>query len=149
MDGCWNQQEKCCFEDLLSSVRVSSFDLVSDTCCTQTSRIEYPCQQIAAPIAFSFVAFISSTLVGFGTWKRFKLLWHSRRFYMGVSVLAVGILLSGTLYIMSVDNSLMGQVIRKQIDNGTDMGRFVPIDAPNTPMGVARGIHPGRGGMGT
>lgn len=63
---------------------------------------------------------------------------------MGVSVLAVGILLSGTLYIMSVDNSLMGQVIRKQIDNGTDMGRFVPIDAPNTPMGVARGIHPGR-----
>ena len=76
------------------------------------SRIEYPCQQIAAPIAFSFVAFISSTLVGYGTWKRFKLLWHSRRFYMGLSVLAVGILLSGTLYIMSVDNSLMGQVIR-------------------------------------
>ena len=38
------------------------------------SRIEYPCQQIAAPIAFSFVAFISSTLVGFGTWKHFKLL---------------------------------------------------------------------------
>ena len=63
---------------------------------------------------------------------------------MGLSVLAVGILLSGTLYIMSVDNSLMGQVIRKQIDNGTDMGRFVPIDAPNTPMGVAKGIHPGR-----
>ena len=29
------------------------------------SRIEYPCQQIAAPIAFYFVAFISSTLVGF------------------------------------------------------------------------------------
>ena len=50
------------------------------------SRIEYPCQQIAAPIAFSFVAFISSTLVGFGTWKRFKLLWHSRRFYGGVRI---------------------------------------------------------------
>ena len=62
------------------------------------SRIDYPCQQIAAPIAFSFVAFISSTLVGFGTWKRFKLLWHSRRFYMGLSILAVGILLSGSPY---------------------------------------------------
>jgi len=108
------------------------------------SRIEYPCQQIAAPIALSFVAFISSTLVGLGTWKHFKALWHSRRFYMGLSVLFAGILLSGTLYIMSVDNSLMGQVIRKQIDNGTDMGRFVPTDAPNTPMGVAKGIHPGR-----
>ena len=32
------------------------------------SRIEYPCQQIAAPIAFSFVAFISSTLVGYSWW---------------------------------------------------------------------------------
>ena len=46
------------------------------------SRIEYPCQQIAAPIAFSFVAFISSTLVGVETWKRFRSLWYSRRFYL-------------------------------------------------------------------
>ena len=35
-------------------------------------------------------------------------------------------------------------MIRKQIDNGTDMGHFTPTDAPNTPMGVAKGIHPGR-----
>ena len=108
------------------------------------SRIEYPCQQIAAPIALSFVTFVSSALVGFGAWKRFKALWHSRRFCMGLSVLVVGALLSSVLYIMSVDNSLMGQVIRKQIDNGTDMGHFTPTDAPNTPMGVAKGIHPGR-----
>lgn len=31
-----------------------------------------------------------------------------------------------------------------QNDKGTDMGLFAPIDAPNTPTGVARGIHPGR-----
>lgn len=31
-----------------------------------------------------------------------------------------------------------------QDDRDTDMGHFVPVDAPNTPMGVARGIHPGR-----
>lgn len=108
------------------------------------TRMEYPCQQIAAPLALSFVAFISSTVVGVGAWKRFCLLWHSRRFYWGVSVLLVGALLSGTLYVMSVDNSLMAQVIRQQIDNGTDMGRFTPTDAPNTPMGVAKGIYPGR-----
>lgn len=108
------------------------------------SRIEYPCQQVAAPIALSFVAFISSTLVGVGAWKRFRSLWNARRITLGLSVLTVGVLVSGTLYVMSVDNSLMGQVIRKQIDNGTDMGRFTPTDAPNTPMGVAKGIHPGR-----
>ena len=108
------------------------------------SRMEYPCQQVAAPIALSFVAFISSTLVGVGTWKRVRNLWNARRVTLGLSVLLIGVLASGTLYVMSVDNSLMGKVIRKQIDNGTDMGRFIPIDAPNTPMGVAKGIHPGR-----
>lgn len=108
------------------------------------TRIEYPCQQVAAPLALSFVAFAGSTLVGVGSWKHFCNLWHSRRFYWGVSVLLVGALLSGGLYVMSVDNSLMAQVIGKQIDNGTDMGRFTPIDVPNTPMGVAKGIHPGR-----
>lgn len=108
------------------------------------NRMEYPCQQVAAPIALSFVAFISSTLVGVGTWKRVRNLWNARRVTLGLSVLLIGVLASGTLYVMSVDNSLMGQVIRKQIDNGTDMGRFIPIDAPNTPMGVAKGIHPGR-----
>lgn len=108
------------------------------------SRMEYPCQQVAAPIALSFVAFISSTLVGVGTWKCVRNLWNARRVTLGLSVLLIGVLASGTLYVMSVDNSLMGQVIRKQIDNGTDMGRFIPIDAPNTPMGVAKGIHPGR-----
>lgn len=32
----------------------------------------------------------------------------------------------------------------KQDDTDTDMGQFDPIDAPNSPMGIARGIHPGR-----
>lgn len=32
----------------------------------------------------------------------------------------------------------------QQDDLGTDMGLFVPVDSPNTPMGIARGIHPGR-----
>lgn len=31
-----------------------------------------------------------------------------------------------------------------QDDKGTSMGLFKPIDKPNSPMGVARGIHPGR-----
>lgn len=108
------------------------------------NRIDYPCQQVAAPIAFSFLAFIGSTLTGFTTWKKFRALWHSHRFCMGMGVLLTGILLTASLYVMSVDNMVLGQVIRKQIDNDTDMGEFIPIDKPNTPMGTARGIHPGR-----
>lgn len=32
----------------------------------------------------------------------------------------------------------------QQDDLGTDMGLFSPTDLPNTPMGIAQGIHPGR-----
>lgn len=32
----------------------------------------------------------------------------------------------------------------QQDDLGTDMGLFSPTDSPNTPMGIAQGIHPGR-----
>ena len=32
----------------------------------------------------------------------------------------------------------------QQDDLGTDMGLFEPIDSPNSPMGIAQGIHPGR-----
>lgn len=32
----------------------------------------------------------------------------------------------------------------QQDDLNTDMGHFVPTDEPNMPMGLARGIHPGR-----
>lgn len=108
------------------------------------SRIDYPCQQVAAPLAVSFLAFIGSTVVGVGSWRKFISLKNNRHLYKALAVLVVGLSASFVLYVMSVDNSLMGQVIRKQIDNGTDMGQFQPIDKPNTPMGVARGIHPGR-----
>lgn len=107
-------------------------------------RITYPCQRMAAPMALSFVAFLGSAVAGLGTWKHFRYMWNRHHVYRALGILALGVGVTGVLYVMSVDNSLMSQVIRKQIDNGTDMGHFVPTDAPNTPMGVARGIHPGR-----
>ncbi len=33
---------------------------------------------------------------------------------------------------------------KHQKDEGTDMGIFIPVDKPNSPVGVAKGIHPGR-----
>ncbi len=108
------------------------------------SRIAYPCQRIAAPLALSFLSFFSSTLIGWQTVKKFSRLWKNHQFYRGVTVLFTGICLSAIFYIVSVDNSLVGQVINKQIDNGSDMGLLSPIDSRNTPRGVARGIHPGR-----
>lgn len=108
------------------------------------SRIDYPCQQVAAPLAFSFLAFLGSTIVGVGSWRKFISLKRNRSLYTAFGVLLIGLSASLLLYVMSVDNSLMGQVIQKQIDNGTDMGQFEPVDKPNSPMGNAKGIYPGR-----
>lgn len=55
-------------------------------------------------------------------------------------------LLSGLMSTVMVlpSSQMYAQTVAMQDDKGSDMGLFTPIDAPNTPMGVARGIHPGR-----
>ncbi len=45
--------------------------------------------------------------------------------------------------VMATASQVMAQQTQ-QDDLGTDMGLFSPTDLPNTPMGIARGIHPGR-----
>ena len=47
------------------------------------------------------------------------------------------------LYALSAAPAYSQQPYR-QADEGTDMGQFTPVDKPNTPIGVAKGIHPGR-----
>lgn len=47
------------------------------------------------------------------------------------------------LYVLSATPAYAQQPYR-QADEGTDMGLFSPVDKPNTPVGVAKGIHPGR-----
>lgn len=49
--------------------------------------------------------------------------------------------------VLSLALTTASQVMAQQTqqdDLGTDMGLFSPTDSPNTPMGIAQGIHPGR-----
>lgn len=92
-------------------------------------RATYPCQQAAFPIASAFVIWLLGLKAGFIAWLRQKRTWwkKNRRFVFGGTAIFAGLLLI-VFFVFAADNS----------------GNWVPTDPPNSPMGVARGIHPGR-----
>ena len=94
------------------------------------SRATYPCQRFAAPIAGGFVAWLAG-IVGS------TLAYHKARRLLGQSRYVVaGVFLA--VAVMAVWWS-----VSVTCDSGA-RADFVPTDPPNTPMGVGRGIHPGR-----
>lgn len=58
----------------------------------------------------------------------------------GISLMSC--VVSATMMLAS--HNISAQTAHVQDDKGADMGLFNPTDAPNSPMGVAKGIHPGR-----
>jgi hypothetical protein len=93
------------------------------------SRANYPCQRLAAPIAFSFLTWFVSLFAGWAIFSRAKDAWRKARYPLaalsiiaGLMVLAVGSINQATVPVSAAAHS----------------------DPPNTPMGAARGILPGR-----
>ncbi len=94
------------------------------------SRALYPCQRVAAPLAGGFVIWISGLLgSAFAYRKARHFLYQSR--YM---VAALCIVLSVLAVWLSLSVSRQA----------TATAAFTPIDPPNSPIGAAKGIHPGR-----
>jgi hypothetical protein len=99
------------------------------------SRAEYPCMKVAAPIASGFVAYIASALIAVLSFKRARHYFRSSR-YVLASVLAFAALTAGLFTILRTDTETSARAMGDSL--------FVPTDPPNTPMGTARGIFPGR-----
>jgi hypothetical protein len=96
------------------------------------SRATYPCQKVAQPLAAGFIAWLlglaGSTLII----RRARKLFQRQRYYrMGVICFATAVLLS---FVTLSD-------IR---DVTASTASFVPTDPPNSPIGIGKGIHPGR-----
>lgn len=94
------------------------------------SRATYPCQRFAAPLASGFVAWLAGLIGSALAYRRARQLLHQSRYVfaaicVAISVLAVWASLSLTT------------------EQGAEAA-FTPSDPPNSPMGVAKGIHPGR-----
>ncbi len=103
---------------------------------TKPSRLSYPCQQAAAPIAAGFVFWLAGLFASAKLFRASKTLWREQK-------LAASMALLGAVAVLVAMGSINGMQPRAQTD-GTTTGRFVAKDKPNSPIGVARGIMPGR-----
>jgi uncharacterized protein (DUF362 family) len=94
------------------------------------SRALYPCQRVAAPLASGFVAWLIGLLSSIAFIRK------ARRYRSQLSFLTAGLCFAAAVGSIWWSASMTG----KSVSAGT----FTPSDPPNSPIGTARGIYPGR-----
>jgi len=91
-------------------------------------RAAYPCQRIAFPLATTFITYISSLLASVFAYRKARYFFSRKRYSIAfICILSAGITLIWHLNTSSVKTYA-----------------WTPSDPPNSPMGTARGIFPGR-----
>jgi hypothetical protein len=93
------------------------------------SRAMYPCQRAAFPLASAFVVYLLGLCGAAMAFRKAKRRWKQSRYFLAGLCIIAGF---GTVWLMM------------DIDSDQAFGDFTPIDPPNTPIGQAKGIFPGR-----
>jgi len=94
------------------------------------SRATYPCQQVAAPLAGGFVVWITGLIASTLAYRKAKGFFRQSRYVVAAVCIAVSVM--AVWWSLNVTG-----------ENPAEAA-FTPTDPPNSPMGVAKGIHPGR-----
>ena len=94
------------------------------------SRATYPCQQVAAPLAASFVAWLVGLVGAVVAFRKARERLRESR--LAVAALCVMIGLAAAAW----------GLIHTPAEPAS--AAFVPSEGANSPMGVAKGCHPGR-----
>ncbi len=94
------------------------------------SRATYPCQRVAAPLAGGFVIWITGLIASTLAYRKAKRTFHQSRYVVAAVCIAVSIM--AVWWSLNVTVELPVEAA------------FTPTDPPNSPIGVAKGIHPGR-----
>ncbi len=94
------------------------------------SRATYPCQRLAAPLAGGFVVWIAGLVGSILIYRRARRLMNKSRY------LLAGIFIIASVLVIWCSLSIT-------INNPAEAA-FSPSEPANSPMGVAKGIHPGR-----
>ncbi|MDX2431009.1 MAG: DUF362 domain-containing protein, partial [Bacteroides sp.] len=101
------------------------------------SRAAYPCQRAAFPIASAFVIWIGGVFATSFLFKKARAKFSEAKYTV-----------AGILLMVSVITSFLvinpGQFESLSAGTPSVQDVFIPIDDPNDPMGVGRGIYPGR-----
>jgi hypothetical protein len=94
------------------------------------SRATYPCQRFAAPFASGFVIWIAGLIASALAYRRAKNFLHQSRYIIA------GVCIIVSVFVIWLSISLTG---------GTSVeAAFTPAEQANSPIGVAKGIYPGR-----
>jgi len=94
------------------------------------SRATYPCQRVAAPLAGSFIAWIAALIGSTLVYRKARRLFLQSRYVVAGICAAVAV---GTVW-WSLSMTV----------GDPASAAFTPSEPPNSPMGIAKGIHPGR-----
>jgi hypothetical protein len=94
------------------------------------SRATYPCQQFAAPLAGGFVVWITGLLGSTILYRRARHLLDRSRYVLAAFCMVAAV-------------AILWACIGATEDNPA-MAAFSPSEAANSPIGTAKGIHPGR-----
>jgi hypothetical protein len=99
------------------------------------SRAAYPCQRAAFPFASGFIIWIVGLFSGKYFLKQARYSFHGSNYFLVIIFLAVSIVSYSLITIPSLS-------LNASFNNVKEV--FVPSDNPNSPIGVAKGIFPGR-----
>ncbi|MDT8304096.1 MAG: right-handed parallel beta-helix repeat-containing protein [Sedimentisphaerales bacterium] len=94
------------------------------------SRAAYPCQRFAVPFASGFVVWITGLIGSTLAYRKAKQTFHQSRYVVAVICLAVSVM--ALWWSVNVTGE-------PQLE-----AAFTPSEPANSPMGVAKGIYPGR-----
>jgi len=100
------------------------------------SRAAYPCQRAAFPFASAFVIWVAGAISGKYFFKRARQVFASADY-----LLVVVFLIASTISFSLI--TLPFSKVWASVKNAAQAD-FEPVDNPNTPVGIAKGIFPGR-----
>jgi len=94
------------------------------------SRANYPCQRAAFPLASSFLAYIFGSSLVIAAFRKARKHAKQTRYVLAGFCIAIGLV--AAWFTISVNS------------RGALAETFVPVDPCNSPIGVPKGIYPGR-----
>jgi hypothetical protein len=101
------------------------------------SRAQYPCMKVAAPIASGFIVYVAGLAAAVFSFKKARI--HFRNSRTGYAIVfVIAALIIGLFTILKSNTDFYAQT------KSSNDSVFVPFDSANSPIGVARGIFPGR-----
>jgi hypothetical protein len=103
------------------------------------SRAAYPCQRVAAPAAAGFIGWCFWSLASLGVLRLLKM---RLRGATGIAVVGTAALTGTFAVIVACGGGSESEPAQEPQAPTAEV--YTPPDAPNTPMGEAKGLNPGR-----